>query len=283
MSRAKARAACPLAGGVQPRGQRAIPAHVLLSEGGSTRCLSRSGKSSCPSVRHQQRDSSRWHACATARGSAPPVGRIDPRLAFCFPCDSTLGHRALVALTVLLLSPGGRREQDGDRSSALRDEQRPRWAVGQSRTEALTGIIGGRRAWTVSTISPLSIPCRHTDVIPRLLCPELALDDNERDAFASHLDGVCVTGLVRGRPAPDSRCGGGASQLGACRGGRPLASARSAVDDAQQQGRTAACAGCQARTEVVPIPMRPCPPRDGARPFRAGLAVSHGVDRGRPR
>jgi hypothetical protein len=33
-------------------------------------------------------------------------------------------------------------------------------AVDQSRSEALTGIIGARRAWTVSMISPLSMPCR---------------------------------------------------------------------------------------------------------------------------
>jgi hypothetical protein len=39
----------------------------------------------------------------------------------------------------------------------LRDEQR---AVGQSRSDALTGIIGARRAWTVSMISPLSMPWR---------------------------------------------------------------------------------------------------------------------------
>jgi len=32
-------------------------------------------------------------------------------------------------------------------------------AVDQSRREALAGIIGARRAWMVSMISPLSIPC----------------------------------------------------------------------------------------------------------------------------
>jgi hypothetical protein len=30
----------------------------------------------------------------------------------------------------------------------------------QSRSETLTGIIGARRAWTVSMISPLSMPSR---------------------------------------------------------------------------------------------------------------------------
>jgi hypothetical protein len=43
--------------------------------------------------------------------------------------------------------------------------------VDQSRSDALTGIMGERRAWTVSMISPLSMPCRYTEVMPRLLCP----------------------------------------------------------------------------------------------------------------
>jgi hypothetical protein len=45
------------------------------------------------------------------------------------------------------------------RDVALR-ERRARIAVIQSRSEALTGIIGARRAWTVSMISPLSMPWR---------------------------------------------------------------------------------------------------------------------------
>ena len=64
---------------------------------------------------------------------------------------------------------------------------------------------------------------------------QLALDDDQRDAFASHLDGVGVTELVRCEPAPHSCRGGGAAQLGACRGWRPVASARGAVDDAEQR------------------------------------------------
>jgi hypothetical protein len=46
-----------------------------------------------------------------------------------------------------------------------------RSAVDKSRSDALTGIIGACRACTVSMISPLWMPCRYTDVIPRLLCP----------------------------------------------------------------------------------------------------------------
>jgi hypothetical protein len=43
---------------------------------------------------------------------------------------------------------------------AMRDEQRRNAAVVQSRSDVLTGIIGARRAWTVSMISALSMPCR---------------------------------------------------------------------------------------------------------------------------
>jgi hypothetical protein len=61
----------------------------------------------------------------------------------------------------------------------------------------------------------------------------LALDDDQRHAFVGHLDGVGVTQLVRREPAPHSCGGSDASQLSPCRGGRPVASACGAVDDAQ--------------------------------------------------
>lgn len=54
----------------------------------------------------------------------------------------------------------------------------------------LTGIIGARRVRTVSMISALSIPDRGD---AELAVPELLLDDDERDAFASHLDGMSVS------------------------------------------------------------------------------------------
>lgn len=44
-----------------------------------------------------------------------------------------------------------------------------------------------------------------------------------------------VAELVWRKPAPYSSCGGGTSQLGACRGGRAVTSARRAVDDAPQR------------------------------------------------
>jgi catechol 2,3-dioxygenase-like lactoylglutathione lyase family enzyme len=65
--------------------------------------------------------------------------------------------------------------------------------------------------------------------------PELALDDDQRHAFVGHLDRVSVAQLVRREAAPDSRRRRCASQLGACRGRRPAASVRCAVDNAQQR------------------------------------------------
>jgi hypothetical protein len=63
---------------------------------------------------------------------------------------------------------------------------------------------------------------------------ELALDHDQRHAFARHLDGVGVAQLVRREAAPNPGRGGRAPQLRACRSGRPVAAARRAVDDAQQ-------------------------------------------------
>jgi hypothetical protein len=43
--------------------------------------------------------------------------------------------------------------------------------------------------------------------------PELPLNDHEGNAFACHLDGVCVTQLVRCEPATDASASGDAVQL----------------------------------------------------------------------
>jgi hypothetical protein len=41
-------------------------------------------------------------------------------------------------------------------------------------------------------ISPLSMPWSKTEVMPRVLCPTGALDDDQRQACTSDLDGVGV-------------------------------------------------------------------------------------------
>ena len=86
--------------------------------------------------------------------------------------------------------------------------------------------------------------------------PELALDDDQRHAFASHLDSVGVPKLVWREASADTRrgAGAGAPQLSACRSWRPVASARSAVDDAQQRTDREISAHVKPRLELLPSP-----------------------------
>jgi hypothetical protein len=64
---------------------------------------------------------------------------------------------------------------------------------------------------------------------------ELALDDDQRHAFAGHLDRVCVAQLVRSEASANAGSRRGASELSACSTGRPRASAGASVDDAEQR------------------------------------------------
>src|SRR3954452_12819051 len=105
----------------------------------------------------------------------------------------------------------------------------------QSRSETLTGSIGARRACTVSMISPLSMPCRVDGRDAEVAVAQLALNDDQRHSFPGHLDRVSVRELVRREAAPDPGGGGSAPQLGAGRGGRPMAATRRSDDDAQQR------------------------------------------------
>ena len=61
-------------------------------------------------------------------------------------------------------------------------------------------------------VSVVSMPCRYVLVTPGWACwAELALDDRQRHAFASHLDRVSVPKLMRGEPASDARLDGESS------------------------------------------------------------------------
>jgi hypothetical protein len=62
----------------------------------------------------------------------------------------------------------------------------------------------------------------------------MTLDDDQRHAFVSHLDGVRVPQLV-GREASTNSCTRrSAAELGACRCSRPRSPACGAVDDAEE-------------------------------------------------
>jgi hypothetical protein len=95
----------------------------------------------------------------------------------------------------------------------------------QSRSDALIGIIGARRAWTVTMISGLSMPCRYTEVMPRSLWPSWRLDHDQRHAFASHLDGVRVPELMRREAPPDTSRDRCPAEFGAGGGAGPPAAA----------------------------------------------------------
>jgi len=80
--------------------------------------------------------------------------------------------------------------------------ERPRFRVDQSRSDALTGIIGARRGVhgldDLAAVDALQVDGGDAEVA----VSELALDDDQRNAFTSHLDGVGVAELVRREPAP---------------------------------------------------------------------------------
>jgi hypothetical protein len=84
--------------------------------------------------------------------------------------------------------------------------------------------------------------------------PELALDDDQRHALASHLDGVGVAELVRRKAAPHSCRSCGAPQVGAGRGARPVPTARRAVDDAEQRADRELAPHIEPGLEFIPAP-----------------------------
>src|SRR5918992_161222 len=114
---------------------------------------------------------------------------------------------------------------------ALRDEQRS----ARGRSEPQRGADRDHRRPSgmdglddLAAVDALEVDAGDAEVA----VSELALDDDQWHAFACHLDGVGVAELMRREAAPHSCRGGGAPQLGACRRGRPVATARRAVDDA---------------------------------------------------
>jgi hypothetical protein len=64
---------------------------------------------------------------------------------------------------------------------------------------------------------------------------ELALDDEERHAFVSHLNGMGMTELVRRETPAHTGRRRDTSKLPTRRGGLPSATRRRTMDDAQQR------------------------------------------------
>jgi hypothetical protein len=164
-------------------------------------------------------------------------------------------------------------------TAPLRDEQRPstgRSEPGRQVDWSHRRASGVHRLDDLAAVDALQVDGRDTEVA----VSQLALEDDQRHAFAGHLDGVGVAELVWREAAPHAGRGGRAPTLGACRSGGPVAPARRAVDDAEQRtdGQLRTVGG--ARAEVVPSPRRPSRPHGGARSCRAGPGVIRGVRRG---
>jgi hypothetical protein len=84
---------------------------------------------------------------------------------------------------------------------------------------------------------------------------QLALDDDQRDALARHLDGMGVTELVRSKPPAHAGTSGNAAKLGADGGARPRSSPRRARDHAEHRPDRHAAAKLEPRLKLFPSPV----------------------------
>jgi hypothetical protein len=98
---------------------------------------------------------------------------------------------------------------------------------------------------------------------------ELALDDDQRYAFASELDGVRMPELVRREPPTDASGDGGPAQLRSGGPTGPVPAARRSVDDAEQRTDRKLDPQLEPRAKLLP---GPCIHADLAAP--SALAVA---------
>jgi hypothetical protein len=166
-----------------PRGRSPTPTHWATRPSvPRPSCSTEEAANRCRMVRHQASKLERKRASEPGRRAPrrcfetevdvpPPAAHGAPRALVHAPRGATGDpYRALQDSAArprpwrwscaLLRSPACTTQPWRRLSAASRDEQRAHIAIDQNRSEALTGIIGARRACTVSTISPRSIPCR---------------------------------------------------------------------------------------------------------------------------
>ncbi len=91
-------------------------------------------------------------------------------------------------------------------------------------------------------------------MIPRCACPQLALNDHERNALVSHFDRMRVPELVRRESAAYASRLGGSSQVLPRGGLLPMATSRRTVDDAQQLPDWQRRPDLEPRLELLPAP-----------------------------
>ena len=83
---------------------------------------------------------------------------------------------------------------------------------------------------------------------------ELALDDDDGNAFVRHLDGVGVPQLVRCEPTSDTSDRSRSPQLLAGSRRLPMTAGGGATDDAQQRAERKVCAELEPGLELIPRP-----------------------------
>jgi hypothetical protein len=131
----------------------------------------------------------------------------------------------------------------------LREEQ-----ASQSRSDGLTGIIGARRRGRcrdLGVVDALEVDGCDAEVA----VAELAEDDDQRHAFARHLDRVGVAKLVRREASPHAGGGRCAAELGAGGRGCPRSAAGRSVDDAEQRADGKLNAELEPGLEFLPAPV----------------------------
>src|SRR5919201_1400863 len=103
-------------------------------------------------------------------------------------------------------------------------------------------------------ISALSMPCRYTEVMPRLVWPSwrwMTISGTP----SRHLDGVGMAQLMRRKAPPHTGPARHLAQLRACRGGRPGPSAGRIVDHVEQRPDRQVDADLQPRRDLFPGPV----------------------------
>src|SRR5215207_462562 len=84
---------------------------------------------------------------------------------------------------------------------------------------------------------------------------ELALDDDQRHAFASQLDGVRVPELVRREASADASLDGGPAHIRSGGGAGPVPTTRRTVDHAEQRTDRKLHPQLKPRMEFIPAPL----------------------------
>jgi hypothetical protein len=135
----------------------------------------------------------------------------------------------------------------------LRDERRWGSRAGQSRSDALTGIIGAAGMDGLDdfgVVDALQVDRGDAEVA----VAELALDHDQRHTFTRHFDGVGVPELVWREAPADTGCESRPAKLCSGRCARPRSTACGPVDDAEERPDGKLDSQLEPRLQLLPAP-----------------------------